>query len=79
MSDKTPAKATVYGKPECKQCEFTTKLMDKEGIPYKYVDITVDEVAYQTVKGLGYTGAPVVVADSTHWSGFSPDKIRKLK
>lgn len=79
MSSENTTRATVYGKPDCKQCEFTTKLMDKEGIPYQYVDITVNEVAHQEVKSLGYTSAPVVVADTAHWSGFSPDKIRKLK
>lgn len=73
------SKATVYGKPDCKQCEFTTKLMDKEGIPYNYIDISINEAAHQEVKNMGYASAPVVVAESGRWSGFSPDKIKKLK
>lgn len=70
---------TVYGKPDCKPCEFTKKVLDKEGIPYTYLDITVNEVAHQEVKNLGYSGVPVVVAGDDHWTGLHPDRLKGLK
>jgi glutaredoxin-like protein NrdH len=79
VSDKKDSETTVYGKPDCQGCKATIKKFDQLNLPYNYVDITVDEVAHQEVKNLGYTSAPVVVTNSGHWTGYSPDKIRKLK
>lgn len=72
------SKATVYGKPGCVQCTATTKLMDKEGISYQYIDVTLNEMAHQEVKNMGYQGLPVVVSNDLKWQGFSPDKIKGL-
>lgn len=69
---------TVYSKPACVQCTATTKELDRKGIPYKYVDLTKDTEAMETVVGMGYMQAPVVVAEDDHWSGFRPDKISAL-
>lgn len=69
---------TVYSKPACVQCTATTRELDRKGIPYKYVDLTEDASAMDTVKDLGYMQAPVVVAGEDHWSGFRPDKIGAL-
>lgn len=81
MSDQEkPSVAKVYGKPGCNGCKLTLKVLEREGIPYNYVDITVNEVAHQEVKNLGYTSAPVVVTDTgQHWTGFSPDRLKGLK
>ena len=71
---------TVYGKDQCVQCKYTTKMLDKEGIPYKYLDIEKNEVAHQEVKQLAAGIAlPLVVAGNNKWQGFSPDKIKGLK
>jgi len=43
-----------------------------------YVDITVNEVAHQEVKSMGYTALPVVVTASDRWAGFRPDKLRGI-
>ena len=69
---------TVYSKPACVQCTATTKELDRKGIPYKYVDLTKDTEAMETVVGMGYMQAPVVLAEDDHWSGFRPDKISAL-
>lgn len=69
---------TVYSKPACVQCTATTRELDRKGISYKYIDLTEDESAMDTVKDLGYMQAPVVVAGEDHWSGFRPDKIGML-
>ncbi|MCS3853271.1 glutaredoxin-like protein NrdH [Tsukamurella ocularis] len=70
---------TVYTKPACVQCTATYKALDKAGIEYTTVDISVDPAARDYVMSLGYLQAPVVVAGETHWSGFRPDRISELK
>ena len=37
-----------------------------------------DPSALEMVKELGYSAAPVVMADGEHWSGFRPDKLATL-
>lgn len=68
----------VYSKPACVQCTATTREMDRKGIAYKYIDLTKDEKAMDTVRDLGYMQAPVVLTEDDHWSGFRPDKIATL-
>ena len=69
---------TVYTKPACVQCTATYKALDKQGIAYQKVDMTLDCQARDYVMALGYLQAPVVVAGSDHWSGFRPDRIKAL-
>lgn len=69
---------TVYTKPACVQCNATYKALDKAGVEYEVVDISVDEAALEYVMALGYLQAPVVVAGEDHWSGFRPDRIKAL-
>ncbi|KAE8764719.1 glutaredoxin-like protein NrdH [Georgenia thermotolerans] len=69
---------TVYSKPSCVQCDATYRALNKQGLEYEVVDITVDPEALESVKALGYQQAPVVFADGDHWSGFRPDKIKAL-
>jgi glutaredoxin-like protein NrdH len=73
-----PVSITVFSKPGCVQCTATYRALDKHGLPYEVVDISVDAEALQTVVALGYQQAPVVFADGDHWSGFRPEKIRAL-
>lgn len=75
----------VYTKPVCVQCNQTKKMLDKYGVKYDTVDVTVDTEAYDYVVSLGYRAAPVVIVkDSSgglvkHWSGFQPEKLETLK
>ncbi len=69
---------TVYTKPACVQCSATFKALDKQGIAYQKVDITLDAESRDYVMALGYLQAPVVVAGNDHWSGFRPDRIKAL-
>ena len=81
MSENTTT-ITVYTKPTCVQCNATYnatyKALDKLGLSYEKVDITQAAEARDYVMGLGYLQAPVVVAGDEHWSGFRPDRIKKL-
>lgn len=76
MSENTTI--TVYTKPACVQCNATYKALDKVGLSYEIVDISQDAEARDHVMALGYLQAPVVVAGDDHWSGFRPDRIKKL-
>ena len=69
---------TVYTKPACVQCNATKKALDKAGLEYELVDISLDDEARDYVMALGHLQAPVVVAGEDHWSGFLPDRIRSL-
>ena len=69
---------TVYSKPNCVQCSATYRALDKAGLRYETVDISLDVEALEQVRTLGYAQAPVVVAGEDHWSGFRPDKIKTL-
>ena len=69
---------TVYTKPACVQCTATKKALDRAGIDYELVDISLDNDARDYVMALGHLQAPVVVVDEEHWSGFRPDRIRGL-
>ena len=74
----TTATVTVYTKPACVQCTATYKALDKQGIDYAIVDISLDAEARDYVMALGYLQAPVVVAGDDHWAGFRPDRIKTL-
>ncbi len=64
---------TVYTKPACVQCTATYKALDKQGIAYQKVDITLDSEARDYVMALGYLQAPVnVVAGERPLVGFPP-------
>ena len=69
---------TVYSRPKCVQCRATTRELDKAGITYDTVDISVDDGALDYVMALGYEQAPVVVDGTDHWSGFRPERIKLL-
>jgi glutaredoxin-like protein NrdH len=68
----------VYSTPSCVQCKQTYNELDKKGISYKVVDLSVNDEARSRVLGLGFAQAPVVEAGEDMWAGFRPDKIRQL-
>lgn len=49
---------TVYSKPACVQCTATTRALDRQGLDYRIVDVSVDDEAFATVQGLGYRQVP---------------------
>ncbi|MCT1640943.1 glutaredoxin-like protein NrdH [Dietzia cinnamea] len=69
---------TVYTKHRCVQCDATIKALDKAGLDYELVDLTIDDDARDYVMALGHLQAPVVVTDTDHWAGFRPDRIRSI-
>lgn len=71
-------KITVYSKPRCVQCDATIRALNRHGVDYETVDVTVDRAALEYIVGLGYQQAPVVMAGDQHWSGFRPDMISSV-
>lgn len=70
---------TVYAKRGCVQCTAVFRALDKLGIEYRRVDISVDHDAREYVMALGYLQAPVIYAGpDDHHSGFRPDRLREL-
>ena len=69
---------TVYSKPQCVQCTATVKALETKGIKHKIIDLTQDDSAMNIVQSMGYRQAPVVVTDTSHWSGFRPDMISQI-
>lgn len=69
---------TLYTKPACVQCNATKKALDRAGLEYTSVDVSLDEEARDYVMALGYVQAPVVEANGEHWSGFRPERIKAL-
>ncbi len=70
---------TVYTRPACGPCLATKRALDKLGLDYDVVDISVDDEARDYVMALGYLQAPVVVVGDEHWSGFRPERIKNIK
>ena len=68
----------LYTKPACVQCNATKKALDRAGLEYTSVDVTLDDDARDYVMALGYVQAPVVEANGEHWSGFRPERIKEL-
>jgi len=58
------------------QCTY--KALDKQGVAYDKVDISLDAEARDYVMALGYLQAPVVVAGNDHWSASGPIASRAL-
>jgi glutaredoxin-like protein NrdH len=69
---------TVYTKPACVQCDATKRTLDKLGIEYDTVDITVDTEAFDKIIAMGFKAAPVVITDNDAWAGFNPEKLNGL-
>ena len=72
-------KIKVYSKPNCMQCDFTKKHLDRMGLEYQSVDVTTDHQALDKVQQMGFHGLPVVVADGmAPFVGYRPDELDKL-
>ena len=69
---------TVYTKPNCVQCDATKRHLDRLGIDYDTVDITIDTASFDMLIDKGFKAAPVVIADNAEWAGYQPDKIDGL-
>jgi glutaredoxin-like protein NrdH len=52
--------------------------MKSMNIEYTEVDLSQNEEAYEMVRALGYTAAPVIISGEQHWNGFRMERIKSL-
>jgi glutaredoxin-like protein NrdH len=69
---------TVYSLPSCPQCDTTKRFLEKKNIEYTEIDLTQDPDALDKIKDWGYSAAPVVHVNGTHWSGFRFEMLNKI-
>jgi len=63
---------TVYTKPACVQCNATYKALDKQGIAYEKVDISLDSEARDYVMALATCRPPSWWPATTTGPGSGP-------
>ena len=78
---------TVYGRPECGQCEQTRKFLDRKGLSYSEINIDEDPEARKLVEDSAEqlhppTILPMVIVkhggDVITWHGFRYDQLKGL-
>lgn len=69
----------VFSKPSCVQCDMTLRTLDRQGLAYQVIDVSVDETSAQLIQSWGYRQVPVVQFGDEHWSGFRPERLAALK
>lgn len=70
---------SVYGRPGCVQCKYTVKEFENINVPIDYIDISVNEVAAEHIKSLGFSTLPVVDTGTENWAGLKVDRIRAYR
>jgi glutaredoxin-like protein NrdH len=69
---------TLYSKPACTQCNQTKRDLQKYGISYTEIDVTVDEEAFNALKERGVQQMPAVETGDDFWTGYNRAKIKAL-
>ena len=76
MSDS--ADITVYGADWCRDCRRSKALLDREGVPYRWVDVAESKEA--TDEAMAISGRPnipvVVFPDGSHLVEPSDEALR---
>jgi len=72
-------KVTLYTTPGCVACRQTAKVFEKKGIVFDTLNLEQHPELADQIRSLGYTAAPVVIADDMSWSGFRLNKIEELE
>ena len=68
----------VYTQPNCVQCRFTKRHLEKFNLDFEERDLSDYPEIVEKAKSKGFMSAPIVTAGEIMFSGFQPDKIRKL-
>lgn len=73
---------TLFTQPGCGPCMATKRHLDKLGIEHTVVDIRVDTAAGALLTNRGFTGTPVVIAQTPDgersWQGYKSENIAAL-
>lgn len=72
-------KVTVYSTPACPYCIRLKSYLDKLGISFTSIDVSLDKEGLDKMVGVsGQMGVPVIDIDGQIVVGFEKDKIDKL-
>ena len=73
-------KITVYGKPQCPNCDMAKRFLKSKEIDFEYIDVTIDQGALDTIRVHGYQQLPVVSINDFEdsFSGFNPARLVRL-
>lgn len=69
---------TLFSKPACTQCNQTKRDLQKFGISYTEIDVTVDPEAYDSLVARGVQQMPAVETEDDFWTGYNREKIKAL-
>lgn len=67
----------VYTKPNCVQCNATTRKMEEMGIEFEPRPLTEHPEGLTLAQEHGISSAPVVDAGDRVWGGYRPDLIKE--
>ena len=70
--------STVFSRPDCNPCAKVKTWLNNKNVNYREVDVSKDVQGLNTLKDLGYTSVPVILAGNGHWSGINLDKMKEL-
>lgn len=71
----------VYSKPGCGSCVATKRALDKAGVEYRSVDVSVDSGARDMLVEAGFSAMPVVAPGedvATWFGGFQLNRLREV-
>jgi glutaredoxin-like protein NrdH len=70
---------TVNGTQDCAQCTRATVLLDREHVPYEYIDLALEENQSKlaALRAAGFQQMPVIETPTERFTGFDPDRIKK--
>ena len=69
----------VYSKPGCGSCVATKRVLDKAGVSYETVDVSVDSAAREMLVEHGFSAMPVVAPTGDVGSWFGGFRIHRLR
>lgn len=69
----------VYSKPGCGACVATKRALDKAGVSYETVDVSVDSAAREMLISRGFGAVPVVAPGEDVGSWFGGFQLARLR
>ncbi|MBB4734733.1 glutaredoxin-like protein NrdH [Micrococcus cohnii] len=68
---------TVYGQPSCQPCRLVQRRLDRDQVPYDYVDLTQHPDKLEQLRDAGMTQTPIIETPTDRWSGLDPDRLNR--
>lgn len=67
---------TIYGQPDCHPCRLAQRQLDKEQVPYDYVDLTQHPHMRRQFHQQGLLSTPIIETPTERFTGLQPDRIK---